>query len=115
VFSHRQFADFFVRWHDYKSRMTRFFVDYDVLLCPPSALPAPMHDTDIKILEKTMLSYTAPFSIAGWPAVVVRVGTSEEGLPIGIQIVGKPFQEHVVLAVASFLEREFGGFVAPEV
>jgi Asp-tRNA(Asn)/Glu-tRNA(Gln) amidotransferase A subunit family amidase len=62
-----------------------------------------------------MLSYTAPFSIAGLPVAVVRVGMSEEKLPIGIQIVGKPFQEHVVLAVARYLEREFGGFVAPEI
>ncbi len=113
--SHRQFANFFMKWHVYKSRMTHFFADYDVMLCPASAIAAPTHDTDIKSLEATMLSYTAPFSITGWPVAVVRVGTSEEGLPIGVQIVGKPFQEHVVLAVARFLEREFGGFVAPEI
>ena len=113
--SHRQFAEFFEKWHDYKSRMTRFFVDYDLMLCPASAIPAPTHDTDMKSLELTMLSYTAPFSIAGWPVAVVRVGKSEEGLPIGVQIVGKPFQEHVVLAAARFLESEFGGFVAPEI
>jgi amidase len=95
--------------------MTRFFVDYDVMLCPASAIPAPRHDAEMKSLEATMLSYTAPFSITGWPVVVVRVGTSEEGLPIGVQVVGKPFQEHVVLAVARFLEREFGGFVAPAI
>jgi amidase len=115
VLSHRQFADFFVTWHDFKSRMTHFFADYDVLLCPASAIPAPAHDTDIKSLEATMLSYTAPFSIAGWPVAVVRVGASEEGLPVGVQIVGKAFQEHVVLAVARFLEQECGGFVAPEI
>jgi amidase len=115
MLSYRQFADFFVRWHDFKSRMTHFFADYDVMLCPASAIPAPTHDTDIKSLEATMLSYTAPFSIAGWPVAVVRAGTSEEGLPVGVQIVGKPFQEHVVLAVARFLEQEFGGFVAPEI
>jgi Asp-tRNA(Asn)/Glu-tRNA(Gln) amidotransferase A subunit family amidase len=32
-----------------------------------------------------------------------------------VQVVGKPFQEHVVLAVARFLEREFGGYVAPDI
>ena len=95
--------------------MTRFFAGYDIMLCPASAIPAPTHDTDIKSLEATMLSYTAPFSITGWPVAVVRVGTSQEGLPIGIQIVGKPFQEHVVIAVARFLEHEFGGFVAPDI
>ncbi len=115
ILSNKQFADFFVRWHDFKSRMTRFFVDYDVMLCPASAIPAPTHDTDMKSLEATMLSYTAPFSITGWPVAVVRVGKSEEGLPIGVQVVGKPFQEHVVLAVARFLEREFGGYVAPDI
>jgi amidase len=111
--SYRQFADFFTRWCAFKSRMTSFFADYDVMLCPASAIPAPTHDTAMKSLEATMLSYTAPFSITGWPVAVVRVGKSDEGLPIGIQIIGKPFQEHVVLAVAHFLEREFGGFVAP--
>lgn len=111
--SHRQFAEFFTRWHDYKRQLTTFFAEYDVLLCPASAIPAPPHDLDIKATEGTMLSYTAPFSITGWPVAVVRAGTSEEGLPIGLQIVGKPFQEHVVLAVARFIEREFGGFVAP--
>ncbi len=112
--SHRQFAELFVRWHGFRSRMTQFLASYDILLCPASAVPAPPHDTDIKSLEATMLSYTAPFSITGWPAAVVRVGQSEEGLPIGVQIVGRPFQEHVVLAAARFLEREFGGFVPPE-
>jgi amidase len=113
--SHRQFAEFFTQWHEYKSRMTQFFAGYDVMLCPASAIPAPTHDTDIKSLEAAMLSYTAPFSITGWPVAVVRVGTSDEGLPIGVQIVGKPFQEPVVLAVARFLEQEFGGFVAPTI
>jgi amidase len=46
---------------------------------------------------------------------MVRVGTSEEGLPIGVQIFGKPFQEHVVPAVARFIEQELGGFVATEI
>ncbi len=113
--SHRQFADLFTRWHAFKSRMTQFFADYDVMLCPASAIPAPTHETDIKSTEATMLSYTAPFSITGWPVAVVRSGTSEDGLPIGLQIVGKPFQEHVVLAVARFLEQEFGGFVPPAI
>jgi amidase len=113
VLSHRQFAEFFTNWNDYRSRMTHFFADHDVVICPASAIPAPTHDTAMKSLEATMLSYTAPYSIAGLPVAVVRVGTSEEGLPIGVQVVGKPFQEHVVLAVTRFLEQEFGGFVAP--
>lgn len=109
----RQFAELFSRWHEVRSGMTRFLADYDVILCPASAIPAPLHTAGIDSLEALMLSYTAIYNITGWPVAVVRVGTSEEGLPIGIQVVGKPFQESVVLAVARFLESEFGGFVPP--
>ena len=42
------------------------------------------------------------------PAAVVPCGTSAEGLPIGVQIVGRPFQEAQVLATALVLEQEFG-------
>jgi amidase len=69
----------------------------------------------MKELEATMLSYTAIYNSTGCPAGVVRIGTSEDGLPIGIQIVGKPWRESVVLAVAKFVEQEFAGFVAPAI
>lgn len=111
----REVAETFMAWNECRSGMTRFFADYDVLLCPASAIPAPTHDVEMKYLEETMLSYTAIYNITGWPVAVVRVGTSEEGLPIGIQIVGKPWREDVVLAVARFVESEFGGFVPPSI
>ena len=44
------------------------------------------------------------------PVAVVRCGRSPEGLPIGVQVVGRPWTEDVVLAVAKHLEREFGGW-----
>jgi Amidase len=113
--SQRQFADLFMQWHQFKSRITHFLADHEAMLCPSCAIAAPTHDTDMKSLEATMLSYTAPFGITGWPVAVVRVGMSEEGLPIGVQIVGKSFQEPVELAVARFPERESGGFVAPAI
>ena len=52
-------------------------------------------------------------NLTGWPAAVVRVGTSPEGLPIGVQVVGPPWREDRVLAMASELERAFGGWKAP--
>jgi amidase len=45
---------------------------------------------------------------------VVPVGQSPEGLPIGVQIVGRPWEEELVLAVAAVVERECGGFRRPE-
>jgi amidase len=90
--------------------MLAFLEDYDIILCPPSALPAP------RLGENPGLSgwnYTSVYNITGWPAAVVRAGTSPEGLPLGIQIVGRPWTEHVVLAVASHIESKTGGWQRP--
>jgi amidase len=51
-------------------------------------------------------SYTGLYNSTGWPAGVVRAGTSPEGLPIGIQVVGRPWREDVVLAVCARLEEK---------
>ena len=51
---------------------------------------------------------------SGWPCAVVRAGTSAEGLPIGVQIVGRPWREDVVLALAAHVERALGGYIKPE-
>lgn len=44
---------------------------------------------------------------------MVRVGTTAEGLPIGVQVVGQPWRDEVVLAVMGWLEGRFGGWQAP--
>jgi Asp-tRNA(Asn)/Glu-tRNA(Gln) amidotransferase A subunit family amidase len=58
-------------------------------------------------------SYCEWFNLLGFPAAVVPVGRSPEGLPIGVQIVGKPWEEEVVLAVAAAVEKDSGGYVPP--
>ena len=45
-------------------------------------------------------SYTSAYNLTGWPGVVVRGGTSPEGLPIGVQVIARPWREDVALAVA---------------
>jgi len=52
-------------------------------------------------------------TLTGWPAAVVRAGTSPEGLPIGVQIAAKPWREDVALAVAGVIEDELGGWKPP--
>ena len=47
-------------------------------------------------------AYTYSYSLTGWPAAVVRCGTSPEGLPIGVQIVAPPWREDVALAFAKY-------------
>ncbi len=53
-------------------------------------------------------SYTEWFNLLGTPAVVVPVGKSPEGLPIGVQIVARPWQEELAISVAAALEDEVG-------
>ena len=93
--------------------------EYPILLCPAAAIPAFRHGERSWIIGgKTVeyldaWSYTEWFNLLGNPAAVVPVSHSSEGLPIGVQIVGRPWEEEQVLAVASALEKETGALQAP--
>jgi len=54
-------------------------------------------------------SYSQAFNAIGFPSVAVPAGITEGGLPIGVQIVGRPFEERTVLAAASVIEAMLGG------
>jgi len=56
-----------------------------------------------------------PYGLTGWPAVVMRAGSTPEGLPVGVQIVASPWWEDVALAVTQRLESAFGGWKPPAV
>ena len=92
---------------------------YPVLICPTAAIPAFRHgEREWQVEGKTVQyldawSYCEWFNLLGFPAVVVPMGHSDEGLPIGVQIVGRPWEEDIVLAVAAQLERERGPWTAP--
>ena len=58
-------------------------------------------------------SYSQTFNVFGLPSVVVPAGRSSEGLPIGVQIVGRPFEEGMVLATSTFIEEALGGWQPP--
>jgi amidase len=60
------------------------------------------------------LSYTIAYNLTGWPGAVVRAGTSPEGLPIGVQIVARPWREDLALAVARSIETALGGWQPPQ-
>jgi Asp-tRNA(Asn)/Glu-tRNA(Gln) amidotransferase A subunit family amidase len=54
------------------------------------------------------MRYTQWFNLLGGPAAVIPVMRSAEGLPIGVQIAGRPFADELVLEIAAALETEFG-------
>jgi len=92
---------------------------HPILLCPAAAIPAFRHGERSWLIEgKTVdyldaWSYTEFFNLLGNPAAVVPVGSSSQGFPIGVQIVGRPWEEEQVLSVASALEKQCGAWKIP--
>ena len=92
---------------------------FPVLLCPVSSVPAFCHgERSWEIEGRTVKyldawSYCEWFNLLGVPGAVVPLSKSSEGLPIGVQLVAKPWQEELVLSVAEVLERERGPWQGP--
>jgi amidase len=54
------------------------------------------------------MSYSQHYNLLGNPAATVPVAQTSSGLPIGVQIIGRPYKEDEVLAVADVLDQKFG-------
>ena len=99
--------------------MDQALASWDVLLCPVAATPAFTHrpsgtaiDIDGRQVPYLLASgaYTMPFALTGHPVVVIPIGQTQTGLPIGMQIVGKRWQEMELLAIAQVIDQVVGGF-----
>jgi amidase len=114
--SAEDFARVITLWHNYQSSMLGFFDDFDILISPVNAHTAPTHDQNVDFGAYT---YTAAYNLTGWPGVVIRAGTDPNGLPVGIQVLARPFREDHALALASWLEAKLqeqsGTFPGPEI
>ncbi|MEX2327885.1 MAG: amidase, partial [Pseudomonadales bacterium] len=110
--SPREFAQILTLWDNYRGSMLGYFEDFDILLCPVNANTALLHGTEEDLKD---YSYTTAFNLTGWPGTVIRAGTDSKGLPIGLQIVARPFREDHCLALADWLEQRLGPFPAPQV
>jgi len=88
--------------------------EFPLLLMPVCSIPAFRHGERRWLVEGRELEYldamrfTQWFNLLAAPAAVVPVGRSQEGLPIGVQIAGRPYEDERVLAVAAAVESEFG-------
>jgi amidase len=97
-----------------RSQLLAEMQEFPVLLMPVCAIPAFRHGERQWTVEGRELNYldamrfTQWFNLLASPAAVVPVGRSDEGLPIGVQIAGRPFDDEIVLAVATAVESEFG-------
>jgi Asp-tRNA(Asn)/Glu-tRNA(Gln) amidotransferase A subunit family amidase len=97
-----------------RSRLLAEMESCPVLLTPVCATPAFRHGErewmidgrSVRYLDS--MRYTQWFNLLASPAAVVPVSRSAEGLPIGVQIAGRPFADELVLTIAAAVEEEFG-------
>jgi len=106
-----EFMGLWYRWDMWRSALLSFMEQVDVILSPVCAYPAMPHGTTGQHLAA--FSYAQTYSLTVSPGVVVRAGTSPEGLPIGVQIVPRQWREDVALAVAQHIETGLGGWQRP--
>lgn len=102
-------------------QLNQLMAEYDVLLAPVTATPAFQHKRPVRTLghqaiyddilvDHTKVSYsvanmgyTTPFSLTGSPVIVIPIGKTAKGLPMGIQVVGKRMREYDLLKNAEIL------------
>jgi Asp-tRNA(Asn)/Glu-tRNA(Gln) amidotransferase A subunit family amidase len=99
-----------------RAALLRQMETYPILLMPPCGVTAfPHRSRRWKIGEEEIGLFQAmmpatPFNLLGLPAVVIPFGMSAEGLPIGVQLVGRPYEEELLLDLAVRLEAARGPF-----
>jgi aspartyl-tRNA(Asn)/glutamyl-tRNA(Gln) amidotransferase subunit A len=90
-----------------KHHFVQLFEKYDFLLLPTTPTSAPLIDGNDALEQARRLTrFTSPFSLTGLPAISIPCGINKEGLPIGLQIVAKAWNEAEVLHVAHAYEQE---------
>lgn len=110
--------DAWVESDQVRARLLDEMREFPILLCPVCSIPAFRPFERSWIVEGQTVGYLDAmryaqwFNLLGGPAAVVPVGRSDAGLPIGVQVAGRPCADELVLAVAEAVEAEFG-FVAP--
>jgi len=124
VMTHRDWAAADTERAVLRRQWVQLFHEWDVVLAPSSsttAFPhnhAPMAERHIDIDGRRFnyfdqLVWPEIATNPGLPATAAPIGLSDDGLPIGMQIVGPYLEDRTTLAFAALIEREFGGFVPP--
>lgn len=101
------------------------FADYDLLLCPVAIVPAFPHDQQpdfharvlrVNNIDRPYLDiihWAGLTNVCGLPATVMPVGVTDEGLPVGVQIVGRRFDDKTTIEAAKLFTEVLGGFRPP--
>ena len=93
-----------------RREITALFSDVDLFITPTTPIPAPTiaelkdHPENLRARELVLLRNTRPINVWGLPAISIPCGFSAAGLPIGLQIVGRPNDEITIIALAAQFE-----------
>ncbi|GIL16997.1 MAG: amidase [Oligoflexia bacterium] len=93
-----------------QNRLEKILGSNGIIVMPTHPKRAPRHHAPI--LTPFDFIYTGVINALGFPATTVPVGRAD-GLPLAVQIVGAPFQDHLTISIAEHLEQVFGGWVKP--
>ena len=105
--------EFVARGRALREELARRLGADGVMLYPSYPTVAPRHHRPL--LPPFQWVYTAILNVLELPATQVPLGLGTEGLPLGVQVVGRHGNDHLTIAVAEELERGFGGWVEPPV
>ncbi len=94
-----------------RAGLLRWVQDVDLVVSPVMPQPAVRHGESYAAWFAD--TYSEVHNVTGWPSVVVRAGTSADGLPIGVQLVAPPWREDIALAAARVVEAATGGWRRP--
>lgn len=101
----RTFLDAWIQWDLFRIQFLDFMNSYDAILCPVAATTALPHGDSLAHPERFKTEcYLTPYTLLGWPSVVVPAGMSAQGLPIGVQIITKHQHDYLALNLALAIE-----------
>jgi Asp-tRNA(Asn)/Glu-tRNA(Gln) amidotransferase A subunit family amidase len=110
----KELLEEWTRCDEVRSKLLEELAPYSVLLTPVCSVAASRHGEREWTIDGERVEYfsamrfTQWFNLLGAPAAVVPVGKSQDGLPIGVQVAGRPYCDELVLSVAAMLDRDFG-------
>jgi Asp-tRNA(Asn)/Glu-tRNA(Gln) amidotransferase A subunit family amidase len=89
---------------EYRERAEEALAGVDLLLVPTLGFVPPPADVDELAARASLIRFTFPFNVLGWPALALPVGTADDDLPASVQLVGRPGDDAGVLAAGTELE-----------
>jgi amidase len=102
-----------------RTKILKQMEDIPILITPVCSIPAFRHGERMWSIDGKRVDYLEAMRFTQWfnlltsPAAVIPIGASPEGLPIGVQVAGRPYEDEYVLRVASVLDETFGYRVPP--